>query len=82
MDAMIIRAYHADYLDATRLSNGPDRVKRERFRKPVRLPQETWEKVRGIKEKLSATFPDRYITMNSTLEFIINEGLRETTTAV
>ena len=80
MDAMIQRALSADYLDAVHFSN-VNKSSRERFRRPVRLPPETWERVRVLKEKLSAAFPGRYITLNSTLEFVINEGLRETTTA-
>ena len=75
----VIRAHVAPYLDATNLSNGPSRKGRKRFRKPIRLPPETWEKVQALKERLSSTFPERYITLNSTLEFLVNEGLEQTT---
>ena len=78
----VIRAHAAPYLDATSLSNGPARKGRERFRKPIRLPPETWEKVQALKERLSSTFPERYITLNSTLEFLVNEGLEQTTIPV
>ena len=49
---------------------------RERKRKPLRLPPETWEKITNLASQLQSAFPNRYVTVNSTLEFIIDQGLK------
>lgn len=70
--AAMMRAQNADYLDASR--NGLSGA-RSRTRKPLRLPQDAWDKIHSMATYLQAAFPDRYVTLTSTLEFIINEGL-------
>ena len=67
----IIRADKADYLDAAR--NGLSGA-RERVRKPLRLPPKTWDRVTALAQVLKDVFPDRYITVNSTVEFLLEEG--------
>jgi len=71
----LFRAQMAQNLDAAR--NGSDgKRRRERVRKPLRLPPELWEDVEKITGDLQNAFPRRYVTMNSTLEFIIEEGIQ------
>jgi len=48
---------------------------RERKRKPLRLPPETWEKITHLASQLQSAFPNRYVTVNSTIEFIIDQGM-------
>ena len=67
----IVRADKADYLDAAR--NGQSGA-RERVRNPVRLPPDTWERIAALAGVLKEVFPDRYITVNSTVEFLLEEG--------
>jgi len=50
---------------------------RERKRKPLRLPPETWQKITKLAAQLQSAFPNRYVTVNSTIEFIIDQGLKE-----
>ena len=67
----ILRADRAEYLNAARNGqSGP----RPRVRKPLRLPPETWERVESLADTLKGVFPERYITINSTIEFLLNEG--------
>ena len=68
----MMRAQNAGYLDASR--NGLSGA-RPRTRKPLRLPTDVWENIHSMATHLLAAFPDRYVTLTSTLEFIINEGL-------
>ena len=70
----LFRAQMAQNLDAAR--NGSDgKRRRERVRKPLRLPVEVWNDVEKITRDLQSAFPQRYVTMNSSLEFIIKEGI-------
>jgi len=39
------------------------------------MPNEVWDNVKRAAEQLHVLFPDRYVTVNSTLEFLIQEGL-------
>jgi len=52
---------------------------RQRLRKPLRLPPQTWEKIQELTDALKSYFPNRYITVNSTLEFLVNKGLHDLT---
>ncbi len=67
--AALMRAQEFPNLDATQKSA------RERFRKPLRLPQATWDAVENLAKHLQSAFPSRYVTLNSTVEFLISEGL-------
>lgn len=72
----LLRASSAVYLDAAR--NG-DTGARERKRTTVRLPHHVWENIQMLSEQLIGAFPNRYVTLNSTLEFLVNEGIRAVT---
>lgn len=66
------RARDAQYLNAA--GNGHTGV-RERKPRSIRMPNEVWDNVKRAAEQLHVLFPDRYVTVNSTLEFLIQEGL-------
>lgn len=70
----LFKAQMAQNLDAARNGSGGKR-KRERLRKPLRLPRETWTELERVIEDLQSAFPQRYVTMNSVLEFLLQEGL-------
>lgn len=69
----IMRAQQASYLDSARNGNTGAR---EVVRKPLRMPVELWDRIEGLASQLQAVFPDRYVTINSTAEFLVREGLR------
>jgi len=71
----ILRAQQADYLDSARNGNTGAR---EVVRKPLRIPEELWDDIGALATQLQAVFGDRYVTLNSTLEFLVREGLRVT----
>lgn len=66
------RARDAQYLNAAR--NGHTGI-RERQPRSIRMPDEVWNNVKRAAEQLRVLFPDRYVTVNSALEFLIQEGL-------
>tara|TARA_R100000458_G_C8276989_1_gene252425 strand:+ start:2995 stop:3255 length:261 start_codon:yes stop_codon:yes gene_type:complete len=66
------RARDAQFLNAA--GNGHTGV-RERKPRSIRMPSEVWDNVKRAAEQLRVLFPDRYVTVNSTLEFLIQEGL-------
>ena len=67
------RAKTAEYLNSAR--NGTTGV-RAKIARSIRLPEEVWTEVQQSATALRAIFPDRYVTVNSTVEFLISEGLR------
>ena len=69
----LVRAKSAKYLDSARngTTGATDKVPRS-----IRLPKEVWEDVKTVSETLRTVFPDRYVTVNSTLQFLVSEGLR------
>ena len=67
--AALMRAQEFPNLCATQKSA------RERKRKPLRLPDSTWDAVEDLAKHLQSAFPSRYVTLNSTVEFLIAEGL-------
>ena len=69
----LARAKSAKYLNSAR--NGTSGM-REVTARSIRLPDEVWEDVKAASTSLRAVFPDRYATVNSTVEFLISEGLR------
>jgi len=68
----LVRAQDAPYLDSARngITGARDKVPRS-----IRLPQEVWEQVKEASALLRTLFPKRYVTVNSTLEFLVREGL-------
>lgn len=67
MDAILI-AQNNRCVDAAR-NGGIGR--RARLRKPLRLPPEVWDDIRDVTTQLQRSFPDRYVTLNSTVEFLV-----------
>ena len=49
---------------------------REQTPRSIRLPYELWSEVKAAAAVLQNVFPERYVTVNSTLEFLVREGLR------
>lgn len=72
----ILRAQQAKYLDSARNGNTGAR---EVIRKPLRMPEELWDSIGALASQLQAVFPDRYVTLNSTVEFLVREGMRAIT---
>ena len=73
--AALLRAQEFPNLDATQ------KRARDRKRKPLRLPEETWDDVESLARQLQSAFPNRYVTLNSTIEFLIAEGLSSVLTS-
>jgi len=67
MDAILL-AQNNRCVDAAR-NGGIGR--RARLRKPLRLPPEVWDDIRDVTTQLQRSFPDRYVTLNSTVEFLV-----------
>lgn len=67
--AALMRAQEFPQLDATQKSA------RDRRRNTLRLPQITWDSIERLAQQLQSAFPNRYVTLNSTVEFLIAEGL-------
>tara|TARA_R100000458_G_C8189783_1_gene183861 strand:- start:46 stop:309 length:264 start_codon:yes stop_codon:yes gene_type:complete len=59
-------------LDAAR--NGAT-GKRSRRTASLRLPPELWEELKRASKVLGGLFPDKYVTVNSTVEFLLREKL-------
>ena len=70
----LLRAQDSEILDAARNGSNGKRG-RTRTRKPIRLPVDVWEEIDQVTTNLQAAFPLRYVTRNSVLEFLIQEGL-------
>ncbi|QDP58830.1 MAG: hypothetical protein Unbinned80contig1000_39 [Prokaryotic dsDNA virus sp.] len=66
------KARQSEVLDAAR--NGGT-GKRERKAASLRLPPDLWNEVKRASNLLSAMFPDKYVTTNSTIEFLLSESL-------
>lgn len=69
MSALLL-AQDFDYLCASQKSA------RQRKRRPLRLPPKSWDKIEKLAAQLQSAFPNRYITINSTIEFILDQGLK------
>tara|TARA_R100000742_G_C4260520_1_gene78333 strand:- start:531 stop:782 length:252 start_codon:yes stop_codon:yes gene_type:complete len=69
----LLRATGAEYLNSAR--NGRTGANTNVARS-IRLPPEVWEDVKKASEALRTVFPNRYVTVNSTVQFLIAEGLR------
>lgn len=69
----LTRAKDAPYLNAARNGKTGSRKRKSRS---IRLPKEVWEDVDAAAKQLHVFFPERYVTSNSALEFLIHEGLR------
>ena len=67
--AALMRAQEFSNLDATQKNA------RDRRRNTLRLPQEAWDSIERLAQQLQSAFPNRYVTLNSTVEFLIAEGL-------
>jgi len=39
------------------------------------LPPEVWDRLKRAKKLLGAVFPEKYVTVNSTVEFLLDMGL-------
>jgi len=65
-------AQDSDVLDAAR--NGAV-GKRSRRAVSLRLPPAMWEELKRATSILSALFPDKYVTTNSTIEFLLRMAL-------
>ena len=68
----LLRASEATYLDAARNGHTGGRM---RVRKPMRLPPEMWDRINSLASQLQQAFPERYITLTSTVEFLLEEAL-------
>jgi hypothetical protein len=71
--ATLVRAKSAEYLNSAR--NGLTGCRPVKARS-IRLPDEVWTEVQDAATALRIFFPDRYVTVNSTVQFLISEGLR------
>ena len=69
----LVRAKSAEYLNSARNGLTGGRPVKARS---IRLPDEVWVEVREAATALRNVFPDRYVTVNSTVQFLISEGLR------
>ena len=69
---MLANAQLSDVLDASR--NGTTGG-RDRRAASIRLPPETWEKLKRASKLLGAVFPEKYVTVNSTVEFLLEGSL-------
>ena len=65
-------ARDSDVLDAAR--NGAS-GKRSRRAASLRLPPDLWDELKRATSVLSAVFPDKYVTVNSTIEFLLRMAL-------
>ena len=74
----ILKAEGSSFLNSAR--NGTTKA-RQRRRRPLRLPEELWEKIDGVADELGIVFPNRFISSNSTIEFLIEEGLSSITSS-
>ena len=69
---LLSEAESSRILDAAR--NGEE-GKRERSARLMRMPPETWEEIKRATSVLKALFPDKYVTVNSTVEFLLGVAL-------
>ena len=69
----LVRAKSAEYLNSAR--NGLTGCRPVKARS-IRLPDEVWTEVQDAATSLRTVFPDRYVTVNSTVQFLISEDLR------
>ncbi len=74
----MLKAEESPFLNSAR--NGTTRA-RDRKRRPLRLPQEFWERLDGLAEELRRSFPAASISTNSTIEFLLQEGLSQITSS-
>ena len=65
-------AKDSDVLDAAR--NGAT-GRRSRRAVSLRLPPDLWDELKRAQSILSAVFPDKYVTTNSTIEFLLRMAL-------
>tara|TARA_R100001163_G_scaffold63831_2_gene56630 strand:+ start:810 stop:1085 length:276 start_codon:yes stop_codon:yes gene_type:complete len=70
---LIRLAQDSPILDAAR--NGSE-GKRDRRAASLRLPPELWDELKRAASLLSAMFPEKYVTNNSTIEFLLEESLQ------
>jgi hypothetical protein len=66
-------AKDSDVLDAAR--NGAT-GRRSRRAVSLRLPPDLWDELKRAQSILSAVFPDKYVTTNSTIEFLLRTALK------
>jgi hypothetical protein len=66
-------AKDSDVLDAAR--NGAT-GRRSRRAVSLRLPPDLWDELKRAQSILSAVFPDKYVTTNSTIEFLLRMALK------
>jgi len=76
----LIRAKDSEAVDSAYRGGGVKGTGRgERQRKPLRLPPETWAKVAEIQVELQRAFPARYVTLTSTIEFLLRSAMQDFT---
>ena len=52
---------------------------RDRERKPLRLPAVTWQSISHVRDEFQRLYPDRQVTLSSTIETLLNYALATTT---
>jgi len=74
------RAQESDVVDSAYRGGGVAGTGRgERKRKPLRLPAELWDQVAELQSQLQRSFPQRYVTLNSTIEFVLRSAIADYT---
>ena len=68
----ILKAERSPFLNPAR--NGTT-MSRHRKRRPLRLPPDLWNRIDQVAKELALAFPSEFISSNSTIEFLIQEGL-------
>lgn len=76
----LIRAKDSEVTDSAYRGGGVKGTGRgERKRKPLRLPEDLWNQIAELQAQLQRAFPQRYVTLNSTIEFLLRSSISDFT---